>query len=168
MDCQSKFIVNADVFPQIQPPAMTEGCPPFGAAQRVDLALAPWRILVVDDDVLIRGITRDMLTFLGHEVDTAPSVARALAHLEQRVYHLVITDFSMPGGNGAVLVRAINRRFPNVHTAMISGHNLTELYEAFDAEERPEVMIAKPFSMLELVGLLHLLQREFLPCARAV
>ena len=65
-------------------------------------------ILVVDDDALISMSTVDMLEDLGHRVLEASSGAQALKMLEaaDRV-DLVITDYSMPGMNGAELAEGI-------------------------------------------------------------
>src|SRR5689334_4387724 len=63
------------------------------------------RILVVDDNVLLRTILRRVLTDAGHVVVEAEDGQRAVEVLEKETPDLVITDFYMPGMNGDELVR---------------------------------------------------------------
>jgi CheY-like chemotaxis protein len=54
--------------------------------------LSPPRLLVVDDDNDLRGVLQDFLTDEGYVVDSAASLDEALALLDTRLYHLIITD----------------------------------------------------------------------------
>jgi CheY-like chemotaxis protein len=54
--------------------------------------LSPPRLLVVDDDSDLRGVLQDFLTDEGYVVDSAASLDEALALLDTRLYHLIITD----------------------------------------------------------------------------
>jgi DNA-binding NtrC family response regulator len=61
------------------------------------------RILVIDDDELIRTLIAHVLAAAGYAVDTADTVAAALQHLEARSYHLVLTDDRLPDGRGVAI-----------------------------------------------------------------
>lgn len=66
-------------------------------------------ILVVDDITITRALLRQMLTAEKHTVMEASSVKEALAILKDSEIHLIITDFTMPDGDGiAVLEGAAN------------------------------------------------------------
>jgi PAS domain S-box-containing protein len=81
------------------------------------------RILVVDDDVLIAMSTVDMLEDLGHEVIEANSGASALEALKaNNGVDLMITDFSMPGMNGAQLAEAAHKLRPDMPILLATGY----------------------------------------------
>ena len=68
------------------------------------------RILVVDDQDDVRRLLVTALELEGHEVDSAASALDALTWLEQTHYDLVLTDYAMPGGTGAWLLREATSR----------------------------------------------------------
>ena len=74
------------------------------------------RILLVDDDALVRTSTADMLTDLGHVVLEEPSGADALRVLaSDSEIDVVVTDFAMPEMNGfdlATKIRQMNGDMP--------------------------------------------------------
>jgi len=81
------------------------------------------RVLMVDDDALVAMSSVDMLEDLGHVVTEANSGAAALALLEAgNVFDLMITDYSMPGMNGAELGRAARRLVPDLPILVASGY----------------------------------------------
>jgi signal transduction histidine kinase len=81
------------------------------------------KILVVDDDALIAMSTVDMLEDLGHEVLEANSGARALELLGGgNQIDLMITDYSMPGMNGAQLAKAALEINPALPILVATGY----------------------------------------------
>ena len=58
------------------------------------------RILVVDDEKVIREILSDFLTMEGYLVRTVEDGDRALKELQRRSYNLVISDLKRPGMGG--------------------------------------------------------------------
>lgn len=99
-------------------------------------------VLVVDDDLLVRTGTAAMLEDLGHSVIEAASAVEALRALTMNEkINLVLTDYAMPGMNGAELIEKILDRIPDMPTIFASGY-----VEASAAEiSRPCVRLAKPF-----------------------
>ena len=69
-------------------------------------------LLVVDDDADVRRLLAEILSSQGYQVLQAENPAEALrvARATARI-HLLVTDFSMPGGNGLDLTR----KFRTVH-----------------------------------------------------
>ncbi|MFP4345405.1 MAG: response regulator [Anaerolineales bacterium] len=65
------------------------------------------RILVVEDDAIMRPTLRDLLQLEGHTVLTATDGLEALAILGDTQIDLVITDFAMPQLDGLGLVSAL-------------------------------------------------------------
>ncbi|AHE53469.1 hypothetical protein NX02_08730 [Sphingomonas sanxanigenens DSM 19645 = NX02] len=84
----------------------------------------PLGILVVDDEELVRNGTADMLRILGHRVAEASGGAEALRMLMAAPHEieLVITDYKMPGMDGAELAERIRAERPDMPMLLISGY----------------------------------------------
>ncbi len=110
------------------------------------------RILLVDDDELIREAVAPMLEMLGHTVATAASGQQALRLLASPLpVELVILDMNMPGMNGAeVLPRLLELRpgTPVILATGYSDHEIAPLLAAYPGVSG----LMKPFSMKEIQG----------------
>lgn len=107
-----------------------------------------YRLLVVEDDVIICGGIKVFLEGKGYKVDTANSLWEAEQAMEQP-YHLVILDSNLPDGDGVELCRQL-RRENNVPIIFLTANDTEEdMIEGFQAG--CDDYIAKPFS----VELLH-------------
>src|SRR5687768_1081051 len=73
---------------------------------------APKRILLVDDDHLVRNAYRRILRSHGLEVATAASAVEALEMFRKGGFDLVVTDVAMPGMSGEELVRHLGGAVP--------------------------------------------------------
>src|SRR5262247_1266552 len=108
------------------------------------------RILVVDDEEVIRDILADFLAMEGFEVQTAPDGAAALAELTQGHYDLVLSDLKMPHMGGIELLESIGVHAPQVVTIIMTGFGTVET--AIDAMKRGAYdYIMKPFKMEDVV-----------------
>jgi response regulator RpfG family c-di-GMP phosphodiesterase len=113
------------------------------------------RILVVDDEKVIREILSDFLTMEGFLVRTVEDGEAAVAELERRSYNLVISDLKMPKMGGLELLEAINRLNLNVLTVIMTGFGTVET--AIEAMKKGAYdYILKPFKVEEVV---HIVQR---------
>ncbi|HSI40262.1 MAG TPA: ATP-binding protein [Xanthobacteraceae bacterium] len=102
-------------------------------------------ILVVDDDTLIAMSTVGMLDDLGHDVIEASSGEQALKLLQSNAVDLLITDFSMPGMNGAQLALEARKLNPTLPILLASGYA--------DLPKGLEIAlprIAKPYSQAQI------------------
>ncbi|MDR3682824.1 MAG: response regulator, partial [Geothrix sp.] len=108
------------------------------------------RVLLVDDDELIREAVGPMLEVLGHTVTTAPGGPQALAFLrEGREVDLVILDMNMPGMSGAEALPRILDLRPELPVLMATGFSDHEIAPLL--KDRPTVSsIRKPFSLKEI------------------
>jgi DNA-binding NtrC family response regulator len=84
------------------------------------------RILIVDDDSIIVESLVEFLQLEGYEADGVPGFTAAVAALERRPYHLVISDVNMPDADGFELLRVIRQRHPQVVLIMITGYGTIE------------------------------------------
>jgi DNA-binding NtrC family response regulator len=89
------------------------------------------RILVADDDTLIREHLRVILEADGYEVETAGDGDSALEALRDRLFHLAITDLRMPGKNGIQLVGSVRQEKLPLGLILLTGHGDTQV--ALDA-----------------------------------
>ena len=81
------------------------------------------RILVVDDDRLIREMARDALATEGFQVDAVASGAAALTHLtEKGPVEIVVTDLSMREMDGLELLDRIKRGYPKIDVIVLTAY----------------------------------------------
>jgi len=80
------------------------------------------RILVVDDEAPIVRCLQRFLTRAGFDVAIALSTAEALSIFEGFRPDMVISDFRMPGMNGADLLAEVKRRSPHTSCVIASGY----------------------------------------------
>jgi signal transduction histidine kinase len=81
------------------------------------------KIVLVDDDSLVRMNTADMLADLGHIVMEEPSGAEALRLFETEAqFDVVITDYAMPGMNGCELATKIKQMRPELPIILATGY----------------------------------------------
>jgi len=104
------------------------------------------RILVVDDEPLVRESIKMVLNMDGHRVETVSNGAEALEKLAQGDFDVVFTDHKMPGMTGEELARAIKAKYPVQIVIMLTayGNQLTQ--------RRPLVdfVLTKPIDILLL------------------
>ncbi len=91
------------------------------------------RVLLVEDEMLVRMTTADMLADLGHEVFEASSGAQALERLELGV-DLVLSDIGLPDMDGLALIAELRRRQPGLRVVVCSGREVapSEEYGVLD------------------------------------
>jgi signal transduction histidine kinase/CheY-like chemotaxis protein len=105
------------------------------------------RVLVVDDDKLVRRFMAESLRSLQYHVTEAESGAQALATMERERFALLVVDFAMPGMNGADAARAAQERQPGIKVLMVSGYADSAAVEAALGTAR---LLRKPFDLAEL------------------
>jgi PAS domain S-box-containing protein len=115
--------------------------------QTVEISKVRLRALLVDDDFLVRTGTTAMLEDLGHSVVEADSASEALRILsDETSVDLLLTDFAMPGMNGAELIQIVNKRHPEIGAILMSG--FAEATGSDMALSR--IRLAKPFTQDQL------------------
>jgi YesN/AraC family two-component response regulator len=79
------------------------------------------RLLVIDDDNLVRAALTDMLQTAGFEVVTASNGRLGLELLDTTPVDAIITDILMPEQEGLETIREARQRFPEIRILAISG-----------------------------------------------
>jgi len=106
------------------------------------------RLLVVDDDQTIRKLCMTVGQSLGFTCFEAESGEAALALLEERPVHMVLTDMVMPHMSGLEFLEQVKRLVPRTEVALMTGHGSIETavqamkLGAYD-------YISKPFAPLD-------------------
>jgi len=80
------------------------------------------RLLLVDDNSLVREALADMLRAGGYTVAEAPDGHAALQMTEGDIPDLVVTDIVMPGMSGRDLARVLRERHPLLRVLFVSGY----------------------------------------------
>jgi CheY-like chemotaxis protein len=115
-----------------------------------------YRILLVDDDPLIRETSALALMKMGYEVRTSEDGFAALVVLRAALPDLIICDLRMPNMSGFELLSIVRRRFPHLPVIAVSGEfratGATGLIaDAFltKGEYRPEDLVEKINELIE-------------------
>ena len=101
------------------------------------------KILVVDDEDIVRESLRDWLDGVGYKVDIAESADKALKIIKQKKIKIMIADLIMPGMNGIELMKKAREIVPTISTVIITAHGtiqtaITAIREgAYDYVEKP-------------------------------
>jgi CheY-like chemotaxis protein len=104
------------------------------------------RIIVVDDEEIVRDTILAILSSLGFEAVAVPGGAEALALLESGdIPDLMMLDLTMPGLNGAEVFSRIRSNGMEFPVLVVSGYTEEKLSSLFP-EKRPEGFLQKPIS----------------------
>ncbi|MEH3103486.1 MAG: PAS domain-containing protein [Sphingomonas phyllosphaerae] len=106
-------------------------------------------ILLVEDDMLIRSATAEVLQEAGHVVVDAASAEEAMAALQTAPIDALVTDVHLPGTSGLELAGRAAELHPGIRIVVASGD-----IGAVTAEEPNMHLLAKPYSARELLALL--------------
>jgi len=79
------------------------------------------RILLVDDNTIVRDMLVDLVGSLGYHVDAAAGGEEALDLFDRGRYGLVLTDLVMPGMSGWQVLAALRQRDPHVPVVIVTG-----------------------------------------------
>jgi len=108
-----------------------------------------YKILVVDDEEMIRKIVSKYASFEGHEVVEAPDGMKAIELCRENDFDIVIIDIMMPELDGFSACREI-RKFSSVPIIMLSARG--EEYDKINGFELGiDDYVVKPFSPKELM-----------------
>jgi two-component system cell cycle sensor histidine kinase/response regulator CckA len=117
------------------------------------------RVLLVEDEEMVRKVLMRMLAARGYDVKTAASVSEAEAVFEapENEFDLLITDVMIPQGSGHALARGLVERCPSLRVLFVSGYSGGGQVEGIDPSRVR--FLTKPFGSSELTRMIH----ELLP-----
>ncbi len=106
---------------------------------------ASLRLLVVDDEPMVRTITSRLLGLRGHTVEAVHGGIAALESLASGEYDCVVTDLSMPEMSGRELAAHVRERYPALPVVLLTG----DTDPAADSDHISAV-VRKPFEASKL------------------
>jgi len=118
------------------------------------------RILIVDDEAMVRRLLWQKLSREGYQCEEADSAEQALDRLRGNSTELVILDIKMPGKSGMELLPEIRAGYPD--TAVMMATALTDVNIAIQCMKQGAYdYISKPFNLGEVVlGVNGVLERR--------
>jgi putative two-component system response regulator len=107
------------------------------------------RILLIDDEPVVRDLIAEILEEAGHDVTSAESAEQALLLVETLRPDLVVSDVVMPGLSGLELLELVRKRRPGVPVLLVTGAGTYDtLTKALT--EGAAGLITKPFAHEDL------------------
>ena len=124
------------------------------------------RVLVVDDETLVRRVVGRMIARAEHEVHEASDGAEAVQQVLEGDYDVVLTDLNMPGMNGMEVISTLRDIAPGLPVVAMSGGGLLpkSLLLANATLLGACETIEKPFKREELVATI---ERALTSCGQA-
>lgn len=117
-------------------------------------------ILVIDDEQPILNLLAKSLTKNGYTVDSAENGEKGIEKIESNNYSLIFTDLKMPGLSGEQVLQYLRSIQKNL-TPIVGMSGTPWLLEQSDFD----AVLAKPFSMKELLTITEKLVKEIKPAA---
>jgi CheY-like chemotaxis protein len=111
------------------------------------------RVLVIDDEYLVRTAIEAILQARGYEVVSAHNGGDGLAQLRQRQFDVVVTDLTMPEMTGIETIRAIRAQPAPPWIVAMSGGGRNQRHDllAMAREIGADRSLNKPFTPAELL-----------------
>ena len=112
------------------------------------------RILIVEDDTIMRETLRDILHFEGFHVSSAEGGNDAIGFISKEVFDLIITDVLMPERDGFQVIDEAKRRCPDVKIIAISGGGYVPAqdYLRIATDSGASATLSKPFDVDTLLS----------------
>ena len=107
------------------------------------------KILVIDDEEVIRSVVRQLLTQAGYEVTEAFDGEEGIRFYRQAPADLVIVDIEMPRKNGLEVIQELHHDFPGIKIIAMTGYELDSL--STPGKLGVSHVFTKPFPMKEFL-----------------
>ncbi len=107
------------------------------------------KIIIVDDEELLRESLKDFLEDLDYLVNTAGSIKETIEIVENNKPDLIVVDMNLPDGNGGELIRKIADKYSEIKYIIHTGENPYIISEFLsEIGITAENIIYKPFKDL--------------------
>ena len=116
------------------------------------------KILIVDDEEMIRAVLREYVEFEGGEAEEAQDGMEAVKLARENDYDVILMDVMMPRLDGFSAVKEI-RKFKQTPVIMLSARG-EEYDKLFGFEIGSDDYVTKPFSPKEVMARIHALMKR--------
>lgn len=106
------------------------------------------KILVVDDEQLVRWFLDRALRKSGHEVVAVSNISEAFEKLQTEKFDMLFVDLRMPEGRGAELIEKMEKLIQKPRVVVCSAFITSEMEEEF--RNKGLCILKKPFKLDEL------------------
>ncbi len=104
------------------------------------------KILVVEDDSLVRALAVDFLSELGLAAEEAGSAAEALNKIADPDINALVIDVGLPDQDGDEVAAGLRQSHPHLPIIIASGRGDGELMQKFSADARVRI-VGKPYTL---------------------
>jgi PAS domain S-box-containing protein len=111
----------------------------------------PGRILVIDDEALVRSVLSQILSQAKHQVTVAENGENGIQLFGEKGFDIVLTDLGMPNMSGWEVCKAIKKISPHTPVGMITGWGM-EVDQPNHVESRVDFIISKPFDFNQILN----------------
>ncbi len=80
------------------------------------------KILLVDDDDILRDSIKDILEDENHNITSINNPTNALQTLENESFDVILSDVKMPEIDGLAFLKTVKEKYPNTPIIMLTGH----------------------------------------------
>jgi len=121
----------------------------------------PFKILIVDDELLITGTLQTILQCYGYKATTFNNGFKALNSIRSDYFHIALVDIGMPEMNGIELMAEIRRLSAHTRVILMTGYDKYHplVKEAIDAS--PDKLLYKPINPETLMEIVSYYERVF-------
>lgn len=115
------------------------------------------RILLLEDDLALRAVVKDLLEDAGYEVEEADNGLTGLKMFRESPSDLVLTDIRMPEKSGNETIIELREEFPDVKIVAMSGGGAVnpDVYMKVARKLGADAALAKPFAPEELLAVIQ-------------
>lgn len=117
------------------------------------------KILIIEDNPALQGLTRDLLSSEGYEVDAAGTGEEGRRKIKDMQPDLLVLDLSLPDDFGLDICREMKQKYPSLIVFIMTAlGNSEDVVAGLDAGA--DDYIPKPFNQREFMGRLKNLLRR--------
>jgi two-component system, cell cycle sensor histidine kinase and response regulator CckA len=137
-------------------PATTQAAevPAEAVPRMAEPSAVPLRVMLVEDEKMVRELTKRILVGAGFQVTEAADAESALARIEQGGFDLLLTDVVLHSMSGPEMVRQLRERGIDLAVVYMSGYP-ADFVESRVQLAEAEILVHKPFTADTLISALR-------------
>lgn len=112
------------------------------------------KILIAEDEQIVRDMLKDMLEKAGYGTDLAFDGAEAMEKVKNNFYDLMLLDIKMPKLDGYEVLRQTREIFPEMPIIFVTGKGVAQRVGESISKFKLNAFIEKPFTSKEVLGII--------------
>lgn len=117
------------------------------------------KILVVDDEAVMRNLLKRLLERKGFAVTVVESGKEALGRVQSELFDLVFLDVVMPKPDGLEVLKRLKKLRPEARVVMMTGYSVEEKVSAAVSAGAFDCLY-KPFNFMDIEKIITRLEKE--------